>query len=434
MLIIKYFQIKRSGQYVAYLMIMRTKTKIKGYFTIMLVMGITALIFLWGAFSLVKSFSQKTNLDYRLSTQAMNVSRSGVQDAIGWFRRQTLQPVAVTNRDANVFTFPDSVFQPLYNVLPSMSDTMTPEDEAIGLVKEFELSPESKIWGRYEIKRQHTAYQDSLDPLYIPDAVHDVTASRIPGRSTGEGLAWQIFCKGYVYRKIDPQARFNEKPNKILSVAQSSAEIRRIALSVPTAAVILNDRNQLTLKNDADIQGGSGAGFGFFDDSGSPTLTGSGFDISGALGAEVDLVAPGPISPANFFDAPESVLRLVSDRVERNVVDLGPYPTMALVFINGNAIFNESDPLEGGGLLYVNGNLTISEAANFNGLIYVAGNAAIYGPAVIRGALVVGGTLLLDGTSDNVTIEYQEPVLDQIRRSLMSYREIKSVALEGKVQ
>src|SRR5437773_998909 len=75
----------------------------------------------------VMSYSyQMTMQRLNAVAQAENAAKSGLVDALSWFRRQSPQPVANT-------VSPDSAFAPL----SANGDTI---DQAIGLVKQYPIS------------------------------------------------------------------------------------------------------------------------------------------------------------------------------------------------------------------------------------------------------------------------------------------------------
>src|SRR5438046_626809 len=97
-------------------------------FTI-IVAGITVA----GALAL-RSHQNHTHTSFVSHGQAIGFARSGLTEGLGWFRKQTSQPVVT--------------FSPVLDNLanPPILDTIDPE---IGIVREFRIT--GSIWGRYEV-------------------------------------------------------------------------------------------------------------------------------------------------------------------------------------------------------------------------------------------------------------------------------------------
>jgi hypothetical protein len=136
----------------------------------------------------------------------------------------------------------------------------------------------------------------------------------------------------------------------------------------------------------------------------------------------------------SVFGLSANQLKMIADYSVTSVAQLPPdFPSTALVYIDGDATFDNSRPLSGGGVLIVNGNLTIQSSANayFSGLVFVQGDATIYGPASINGTLMVVGNgsspdITLDGSSGVAEVNYDKSRLDSIRQSSGQYRQNKS--------
>src|SRR5262245_27522273 len=135
----------------------------------MLVWALVAMVVVMGilfaGMDNLKAGSVATETRFRAQGQALDLARAGVVDAYAWFRRQTSQPV---------FTF-----------APRRDLTATPpvnetDDPAIGLVREFEISP--RIFGRYEVRR--FADRDGNGRADPGEGVADATADREIGRAS----------------------------------------------------------------------------------------------------------------------------------------------------------------------------------------------------------------------------------------------------------
>jgi hypothetical protein len=100
-----------------------------------------------------------------------------------------------------------------------------------------------------------------------------------------------------------------------------------------------------------------------------------------------------------------------------------PLPDMALIVVRGNATFNSVRPLQGSGILVVLGNLTLNPQSNafFSGMIWTGGNFTMSPPGIVNGAVVSNGVLHVNGGSDVAEINYDAPILDQLRQQMGNY-------------
>jgi len=373
---------------------------------------------------LVTISRRDTQHNLKILAQADQVARAGLVDAIAWFKRQPIQPVR-SSANPIEYPYPDAAFFPRTSTDPVTSATL---DESVGLVKEYSVSEVSWLWARYEIKRQ----QDPSANPHDPRAVHDLTESSVDGFSAGDGLAWYIESAGYVYRLKDSSLPFNQPPNEIIAISRASTEIRRLAVALPVnAAVIVTDRVNVTVNSNGRITGNNDAGLGYYTGSSGPTISGVGAEVSGTP-ATIDMDGPasnGSLTPQTIFGVTESDLRLMADWMVTTVTQLPPdYPAMAVVYINGNATFDNSRKLRGGGILYVDGNLTIDSGSNtlFGGAIYVTGNLIINGPTLISGSILCEGSVTLSGSGDVSQVQFDNNILNSVRQQVAQYRENKA--------
>ena len=89
---------------------------------------------------MLTSSRNRTETSFLISGQSAALARSGLIEAINWFRRQPSQPVLS--------------FAPVLNtaVTPPVLDT---EDPDIGLVREVRIH--GRLWGRYEVWKEWAA-------------------------------------------------------------------------------------------------------------------------------------------------------------------------------------------------------------------------------------------------------------------------------------
>ena len=140
-----------------------------------------------------------------LSSEADNIARAGLVDAISWFRRQQVQPVAAGVPPTKP-KWADGAFDPCKSTDTAISATLDP---SIGLVNEYSLSPTTNLYARYEVARQTST---TISP-YDPNAVHDITGQRLfSGEKSGQGFVWYIASHGIIYRKFSSTAKYNQSP------------------------------------------------------------------------------------------------------------------------------------------------------------------------------------------------------------------------------
>ena len=180
------------------------------------------------------------------------------------------------------------------------------------------------------------------------------------------------------------------------------------------------------------MAGGNNIGLAYYSGSSGPSVSGSGAKVSGSPNTfDIDGAAAfGTIISQQIFGVSQNELKLMADIAVDNLADLPPdYPSLAVVYINGNATFDATRRLRGGGILYVKGNLTLEGASNtlFSGCIFVTGNAVIRGPALISGVLIVEGSLTMNGSGDVAEVDYDNPILNSVRQQVAQYRENKAM-------
>lgn len=358
---------------------------------------------------LLKNSRRKVKMQANSGEQALNVARAGLTDAVAWFRRQATQPV----RDVTV---PDNAFFPRQ----ASDDT---DNESIGLVKEYPLGEFNNLYARYEVVRQTT--NTATNSHYV----HDITALRVSSGTAGQGLAWYIESVGYVYQRKSAAAAYNVAPNVIVGRARVATEIRRVSVTPPVAsAVVANERQDGTVNTSCGINGGAAYGAVYYTSSGSTNLWQTG---TLTLPSAIDLAAGygTAMSQATIFGVSDYELRMMADYNVTNTSQLPAtgYPSMALVYINGNATFNDTRPLRGGGILFVKGTLTIENTSNtlFSGVIYATDDITIDGPALISGIVFAEDKITLNQGSDTSFIQYDSDIVASIQQDVGQYRENK---------
>lgn len=401
-------------------------------------------------------------------SEAYDTARAGLVDAVNWFKRQPVQPV--------------TDFVPLYNAAsPQFGDTDDPDlidpgqasgtpqsgdkptktvknvdKPYLGIVRETLLDPVNNIWARYEVGKVTKLEADKAGHLtqwsiydqkqgWLPysmlskatsdvwEGVQDVTANYGLGPA-GSGLVWRIRCQGYIVRR-DPSAPastpYFQPPNQVLAQADMVAEIRRLQLKDYYTALHTLTGGDLTFNNGTNIKIKANNGIGVTWDTGPtfPNPTPLPATITGSSG-QYNATANDTLSWSEVFGVPDgATLASMSDLVETDVSSLPTkMPGMALIYLKpstGTATFNQIRPLNGGGILVVDGNLNIADYSGslYAGYIYVNGNYYQGASSSIDGEVVVTGTSTMASPSDIADLEYDGGLLSDIRTQLGQYRE-----------
>lgn len=357
-----------------------------GFILVFVVLLILLLsVFIAVGMAIVLNLQKSLKVSFDVNLKASEVANAGIEDAISWFKRQLIQPVQEFS--------------------PTGDDT---EDPNIGLVREYLIS--GNVYGRYEVPKSE---------------VEDVSIKRNRYRKildeenkdeSSAGSIWKIVSYGYVFQKIDPNKRFNESPNKILARSKLSTEIRRIGVNLPIEAAILAEKN-VQIGNGGRVRGGIAT---------NGKVSNSQGDIQGNIMENQRM----PLDPLSIFGLSLDELSNLADISVSSVSQLPQkLPSSALIYIDGNAQFGHTRPLNGGGILIVNGNLNIQAGSNsnFTGIIYVAGNSSSNyeqrAPSIVSGCLVVTGSVVnIQGTGEISEVVFEKNVIDMIKRRVGLYR------------
>ena len=357
------------------------------------------------AFAVVRRMHEVGRIDLSLRGQTLSVAESGLAEALSWYRKQPRQPVVEFKGDVH---------------------QAGPPRLANSLVREFEVSGAGRLWGRYEVR---------------PDTVLDVTEARGRGRA-GSGRVWEVTSEGTLYIRNDANVAYNLPPNEVLYRLRVSTELQRLAMRPPARAAILTDNGKaVTIGAGGRVRGTSGSWIVYRARTGRPDIDKTA-EVSSESGAPMRTAPSGPPLPpfdlgeVAVFGVRPQELRDMSDIVVTDVSDLpAVLPQVGLVYIDGDAVFNEARALVGGGVLYVNGNLTIERNSNasFFGIVYVAGDLEMNAPAVFSGTTIVRGLTTIRGKGDITELTYNEDILAVVRRTLGQYRIRRAVTRAYKV-
>jgi hypothetical protein len=339
--------------------------------------------------------SSKRTTTYLHKQRALDIAQAGTQDALFWFRRQTVYPVA--------------------SFVPGSSSS---EDSTLGLVKTLVIDDRNLVKGRFIVEKTNT---------------QDLTTSR---GEIGAGWIWRISSRGIVFVEKDSSKAFNVSPNHILEDVRITTEFRMLNIS-PTvdAAIVVTRGNQFTAGARSQIIGGSSgtsvAGVAYKQSGG--IVTQSGYELRGdpAQKAVSSLI----LTPRDIFGIDQATLKNFSDFYSEEGASGLPsmLPDFSLIYIQGNCTFNASQPLSGGGILFVNGNLVMATGSNssFTGLIYATGTIVAGSPCWIEGQMIAegGGTVGVGGY-DKATIVFNKEILNIVSQVIGNYRKNRSYSIQ----
>ena len=351
---------------------------------------------------------RQVETDYHRYAQATQPARSGLTEAIGWFRKQSAQPVAD--------------FEPVNNPLatPPILDS---DDTDIGIVCDFQIT--GPIWGRYEVWKDWSSDPD-IERSQWRDRVKVKEISR--AHQLGSGGAWRLRSVGFVYRLVDSTKPYNEAPNQVIATEILETDIRRMTLMPPGQAALNVQRgSNATINTNGRIYGGStGAGIYYPTGTGSPST-------GGASTTRVTGV-PAMTSSSSYddsylavFGVTEDVLQSMANDIVTDMASMPvPVPDDTLVFVERPSVhFDAATPLNSAAaIVVIKGNVVIEAGSmsNFSGLLYVDGNLTVRAPCEFRGSIVVTGNTTVQGSADFADIYYDDDVLNRLRLSTGNYR------------
>jgi len=367
------------------------------------------------------NYAQKSNSkNFRVlthDTQLLNIAKSGLQEGVSWFNRQTSQPVKYESSDAEQ-NCADQAFFPKENTsIPEKGDTL---DESIGLVKEYRL--DQNLYGRFILKRQ-----DCDNPT--PHAVRDITLERgknsLSNLDDGQGISWYLESEAILYEKNDPNAEPDESPNRILGKRIVGTEISRLKLSPPSkSAVTVFGTATSTFNTNCEVAGDTHVSYGIYmdDDAGNVTTNAS-YSLNNPSATNKFREVGLQVDPQEIFGVNLTEMRTLANNIYYAPSELPNQLPMGIHYLSGGTFtFNAAKNLFGQGILIVDGNLILDEssASMFDGLVYVTGTLTIRESNSLSGAVIASRVVC---TPTNAAfIEYNDFILEQVRTRLSGYR------------
>ncbi|MEM7201240.1 MAG: hypothetical protein AAF628_13290 [Planctomycetota bacterium] len=353
----------------------------------------------------LRAHRAKTETNYRVHGQVAQFARAGLIETVGWFRRQTTQPVTVFDPQLDL------------SASPQLRETLEPD---VGIVREFQIS--GPLWGRYEAWKEWDADPDPQRLAWRQRMqVGDITTE---SGATGAGNVWRLNSVAYLYRLVDSSKRYDEYPNQVLATDLLGTEIRRLTLAPPgQAAICSRDADNTSIVNSVNIQGGIGAGIF------SPS-SGTGVSVTGSPTIEG---SPGISSTATYDDSLDAVfgvqqadLRILSDLRITSTADFpNPVPVNTLIFVETSTLqFSATKPLVGSAAIYVKGDVDFAANSKsfFSGLLYVDGDLRMRETLEFNGTLICTGNVWIEGQADWINISYDDGALNRLRTEIGQYR------------
>lgn len=355
----------------------------------------------------MQSHQTQTDTNFAVYSQATQFARSGLTEALGWYRRQPSQPVVDFEPEIDL------------SASPQVLDTDEPD---IGLVREFAIS--GSTWGRYEVWKEWAADPDAtrLARRQQYEAT-DVSDQRGLGSA---GASWRIRSIGYLFVNNDPNVDYDVAPNRLIATRVIEGEILRLIISPPgQSALSVADGNSAHINTNGRIVGNGGSGIFFPSGSGTPT--------TGPASQNRVTGTPALASSGSYDDSYRAVfgvtfdeLRAIADYYVTDMNDFpNPVPSNSIVIADMSSMtFDSAQPLLGTGLVVLRGNVSMISGnnSNFTGFLYVEGNLIQRAPSTISGAVVVTGNFNLQGVGDYATLNFDEGALNALRLEIGQYR------------
>ncbi|NOZ20634.1 MAG: hypothetical protein GXP25_06045 [Planctomycetes bacterium] len=394
-------------------------------------------------------------LELRTHGQAVSIAKAGLVEALSWFRRNALETEFNPQLDLNASPRP-------------INDTADP---SIGIVREFQVSGRDELWGRYEVRK--------IGTYEVKDVSYDRCYTDV---ETGDSQAWLVYSIGTIFQKKNEATYqttnfYKVKPTvegedeyvvdrdavKVLARAVVATEIRRFSINPPgNSAVCAHRGSAITIGSKGRVVGGADAALLYAQGTGTPSTPGEVNGPTQTIGATPPDTGDG--NNNNILDDFEvhfvfpkmhkSELRAMADIYTTDYTELpNPLPNYSLVYIDGDAVFSPGEwpdgrkkRLDGVGILFVDGNLTIESSSNsmYRGLIYVTGNYEQHAPSLISGTVITCGwqddnlngqwdtgepyaTINVAGEGDYSEIDYDSDILDRVADMMSNYRFSRSI-------
>ncbi|MEK7434221.1 MAG: hypothetical protein AABZ74_13910 [Cyanobacteriota bacterium] len=424
--------------------------KKKGYTLIFVLLLAALLVSMSSVVSYYTISSSKTvRSDFQNSSQAKNIAEAGLQEAAFWFER-----------NPNIVQ-PSSEIEPAkwhlgFNPIEgsSLENRGDTDDQSKGIVRDIEIDAKNNLYGHFEVLKYDKTKSDEWNNK---KAVMDISDQKRMNYDTGsntnleggQARYWRIVSESWLYKRPADKRAIDSKgvfvvPFDQLEIFGSyklSQNILKMRYNGPDAAIVMSDCAKFNnFVGGLIIASSTSSDYPVMCSSGSvPAGISISTDIryfGGGVGVRTGN-ATSPISTYNVFNISVQEMKGISNNKSNTIEGLkrspdGRFGTSEILFLDSttgsNLVFDETHPLKGGGILYVNNaNLKLSagSGALFNGIIYMkGGNLTIESLNSITGTILMeGGTLSIAGTSEKADIGFNKGVMTNIISNLSKYKE-----------
>lgn len=355
----------------------------------------------------LRAHRSKTETSFRLHGQSMQFARAGLIEALGWYRKQTSQPVLTFNPRLDTAA------------TPPVLDTQDPD---IGIVREFQIS--GLIWGRYEVWKQ---WDTDPNPTRLAWR-RQVQCTDISTRrgSSAPGNVWLLRSVAYVFQRSDSAKAYNAAPNRVLGSSILETELRRMTLVPPgMAAVCCGTASGSAIRDRVNIQGAGGNAV-YYRRSGTSSITVSGGAVTQGGVTRNTTTQTYDDSVTAVFGVTEDELRgLADDRITNQNDFPQPVPRQTLCFVDVPTLtLSSTRRLQGNAIVYVRGNVDFQTGnqSYFTGFLYVRGNLTMRESLEFNGTIVCTGVVDIRGVADWINITYDDAALNSLRTEIGQYR------------
>jgi hypothetical protein len=235
---------------------------------------------------------------------------------------------------------------------------------------------------------------------------------------------WKITSKGIVYICHDATKRYDEPPNQVLAHTTLSKEIFRMVPLDPGAAIATN--SFINVSTEA-INPGAGCMLAFCENQSSQFWANQ---IRAYGNHGITTKGCEAITIPNYFGVSTDDLKSLADIAVNNVDSLPqPLPPMQFIFIDGQATFTASHPLNGSGLLVVNGDLNIegSFTSTFSGYIFATNSVCIKNTNFRGNGCIISNDVVFsppyNGSNPMPTIRYDQDLIRAVQQNISRFRE-----------
>lgn len=429
---------------------MRVKKNKKQGYVMVLVLILSALLVSMSAVVSQYTINSAKDVrnDFQNSSQAKNIAEAGLQEASFWFERN---PNIIQPSEETAPAKWHLGFNPIEGTsLENRGDT---DDQTKGIVRDIEVDIKNDLYGHFEVlkydKTKSEEWNNNNAVIDISDQKR-MNYDQVSGANLESGQAryWRVVSKSWLYirpsdkRSIDERGVFTT-PYTSLNIIGSytlSQNILKMKYNGADSAIIMNDCSKFT-----NFTGGLIIAASTSDDY--PVMCASG-TVANSIAISTDIKhfsgtgirsnnGTSNISTYNIFNISEQEMKGIANNKSSTIDGLkrgsdGRFGSSEIIYLDGvtgvTLAFNESYPLKGGGILYVNNaNLKLSSGSGtiFNGIIYMkGGNLTIESLNSITGTILMeGGSLSIAGTSEKADIGYNKGVMTNIIANLSKYKE-----------